>query len=194
MKLAKLHQKEEFSKDLAKIQKICRNRLFTSHPGAVTADCFRTAVSCAWTKCRASFFVFTILASALSAECLAEPAGQPQAWVYVYSFSMMALNNRSHVAGGVLCQDYSGSHLHVGWRSTGSGRAGSVAMAHGPSRSAACGIFPDRGTNPCPLHRQADSQPLHQQGSPRLFLEGTSEQCSSLAVRGESGKCCVQYS
>lgn len=36
--------------------------------------------------------------------------------MYVYSFSMMALNNRSHVAGGVLCQDYSGSHLHVGWR------------------------------------------------------------------------------
>ena len=51
-------------------------------------------------------------------------------------------------------------------RSTGSGRAGSAAMAHGPSRSAACGIFPDRGTNPCPLHRQADSQPLCHQGSP----------------------------
>ncbi|XP_073646108.1 diablo IAP-binding mitochondrial protein isoform X3 [Tursiops truncatus] len=51
-------------------------------------------------------------------------------------------------------------------RSTGSGRAGSVAMAHGPSRCAACGIFPDRGTNPCSLHRQADSQPLHHQGSP----------------------------
>ncbi|XP_073661894.1 scavenger receptor class A member 3 isoform X2 [Tursiops truncatus] len=48
----------------------------------------------------------------------------------------------------------------------GSGRAGSVAMAHGPSRSAACGIFPDRDTNPCPLHRQADSQPLRHQGSP----------------------------
>ncbi|XP_073654727.1 deoxycytidylate deaminase isoform X3 [Tursiops truncatus] len=39
-------------------------------------------------------------------------------------------------------------------------------MAHGPSRSAACGIFPDRGTNPCPLHRQADSQPLRHQGGP----------------------------
>ncbi|XP_032476981.1 tropomodulin-3 isoform X4 [Phocoena sinus] len=51
-------------------------------------------------------------------------------------------------------------------RSTGSGRAGSAAMAHGPSRSAACGIFLDRGTNPCPLHRQADSQPLRHQGSP----------------------------
>ena len=51
-------------------------------------------------------------------------------------------------------------------RSTGSGRAGSAAMAHGPSRSVACGIFPDRGTNPRPLHRQADSQPLRHQGSP----------------------------
>ena len=50
--------------------------------------------------------------------------------------------------------------------STGSRRSGSAAMAHGPSHSAACGIFPDRGTNPCPLHRQADSQPLHHQGSP----------------------------
>ena len=55
-------------------------------------------------------------------------------------------------------------------RSTGSGRSGSAAMAHGPSRSAACGTFPDRGTNPCPLHRQADSQPLRHQGSPAFLL------------------------
>ena len=51
-------------------------------------------------------------------------------------------------------------------RSTGSRHAGSVAVAHGPSRSAACGIFPDQGSNPCPLHWQADSQPLRHQGSP----------------------------
>ena len=50
-------------------------------------------------------------------------------------------------------------------RSTGSGRAGSAVVAHGPSCSAACGIFPDQGSNPCPLHRQADSQPLRHQGS-----------------------------
>ncbi|XP_059939792.1 zinc finger protein 580 isoform X1 [Mesoplodon densirostris] len=43
-------------------------------------------------------------------------------------------------------------------------------MAHGPRRSAACGIFPDRGTNPRPLHRQADSQPLRHQGSPPSLL------------------------
>ena len=42
-------------------------------------------------------------------------------------------------------------------RSTGSRCAGSVVVAHGPIHSAACGIFPDRGTNPCSLHCQADS-------------------------------------
>ena len=56
-------------------------------------------------------------------------------------------------------------------QSTGSRRAGSVVMAHGPSCSAACGIFPDQGSNPCPLHWQADSQPLCHQGSPLpMFL------------------------
>ena len=51
-------------------------------------------------------------------------------------------------------------------QSTGSRRAGSVAVAHGPSCSAACGILPDQGSNPCPPHRQADCQPLCHQGSP----------------------------
>ena len=45
--------------------------------------------------------------------------------------------------------------------STGSRRAG---------RSAACGIFPDQGSNPCPLHWQADSQSLRHQGSPLLVF------------------------
>ena len=54
-------------------------------------------------------------------------------------------------------------------RSTGSRRAGSVIVAHGPSCSAAYGIFPDQGSNPCPLHWQADSQPLRHQGGPMIF-------------------------
>ena len=61
--------------------------------------------------------------------------------------------------------------LSLSWplflRSTGSRRAGSVIVAHGPSCSAACGILPDQGSNPCPLHWQADSPPLRHQGSPR---------------------------
>ena len=60
--------------------------------------------------------------------------------------------------------------LSLSWplllRSTGSRRAGSVVVANGPSCSVACEIFPDQGSNPCPLHWQADSQPLHHQGSP----------------------------
>ena len=71
--------------------------------------------------------------------------------------------------------------LSLSWplllRSTGSRRAGSVVVAHGPSCSAARGIFPDQGSNPCPLHRQADSQPLRHQGNPLL---DTSESSSHM--------------
>ena len=55
-------------------------------------------------------------------------------------------------------------------QSTGSRRAGSVVVAHGPSCSAASGILPDQGSNPCPLRWQEDSQLLHHQGSPYSFL------------------------
>ena len=51
-------------------------------------------------------------------------------------------------------------------RGTGSRRAGSAVVAHGPSCSAACGILPDHGSNPCPVHWQADSKPLSHQGNP----------------------------
>ena len=57
-------------------------------------------------------------------------------------------------------------------RSTGSRRAGSATVAHGPSCSVACGIFPDQGSNPCSLHWQADSQPLRHQGSPPVYYKG----------------------
>ena len=64
-------------------------------------------------------------------------------------------------------------------RSTDSRCAGSVVVAHGPSCSAACGIFPDQGSNPCPLHWQAYSQPLRHQGSPERFLEADRRENSS---------------
>ena len=70
-------------------------------------------------------------------------------------------------AGATLHRGARASHYRgLSLRSTGSRRAGSVIVAHRPSCSAACGIFPDQGSNPCPLHWQADSQPLHHQGSP----------------------------
>ena len=65
-------------------------------------------------------------------------------------------------------------------RSTGSRRAGSVIVAHGPSCSVACGIFPGQGSNPCPLHWQADSQPLCHQGSPSASFAVSNKQASPL--------------
>ena len=50
-------------------------------------------------------------------------------------------------------------------------------VAHGPGRFAACGIFPDQGSNPCPLHWQADSQPLRHQGSPGPSILKAAEPC-----------------
>ena len=48
------------------------------------------------------------------------------------------------------------SGLSLSWplllQSTSSRRAGSVVVVHRPSCSAACGIFPDQGSSPCPLH------------------------------------------
>ena len=75
-------------------------------------------------------------------------------------------------------------------RSTGSRRAGSVIVAHGLSCSAACGIFPDQGSNPCPLHWQADSQPLRHQGSPDVpFLKVTARIClNPNSVKGFQSK------
>ena len=48
----------------------------------------------------------------------------------------------------------------AGFSSCGSralGAQASVVVVHGLSCSAACEIFPDQGSNPCPLHWQVDS-------------------------------------
>jgi len=43
-----------------------------------------------------------------------------------------------------------------------------MVVAHGLSCSRSRGIFPDQGSNPCPLHWQVDSVPLNHQGSPTI--------------------------
>ena len=52
-------------------------------------------------------------------------------------------------------------------RSTGSRVQASVVVAH---RLSSSGIFPDQGSNPCPLRWQADSLPLSHQESPIGFF------------------------
>ena len=85
-------------------------------------------------------------------------------WVFV-SVRGLSLVAASGGHSSSWCAGLSLSRLLL-LQSTGSRRAGSVIVAHGPSCSAACGIFPDQGSNLCPLHWQADSQPLRHQGSP----------------------------
>ena len=89
-------------------------------------------------------------------------------WVFVSvrGFSLVA------ASGGHSSSRWAGLSLSrplLLW-STGSRRAGSVVVAHGPSCSTACGIFPDQSLNPCPLHWQADSQSLRHHGSPQLLF------------------------
>ena len=89
-------------------------------------------------------------------------------WVFV-SVRGLPLAAASGGHSSSRCAGLSPSWPLLLW-STGSRRAGSVVVAHGLSCSAACGIFPDQGSNPCVLHWQADSQPLHHQGSPVCIL------------------------
>ena len=122
-------------------------------------------------------------------------------WVFVSVLGLPAV-----VASGGYsssrCAGLSLSRPLLLW-STGSRRAGSVVVAHGPSCSVACGIFPDQGTNPCPLHWQADSQPLRHQGSPNiifyiifyifyiLFHDGLSQDIECCSLSYAVGSCCL---
>ena len=90
-------------------------------------------------------------------------------WVFI-SVRGLSLVAASGGHSSSRCAGLSLSRPLLLW-STGSRRAGSAIVAHGPSRSAACGIFPDQGSNPCPLHWQADSQPLCHQGRPAVPFE-----------------------
>ena len=60
----------------------------------------------------------------------------------------------------------------------------------GFSCSKICGIFLDEGSNPCPLHRQADSSLLHQQGSPAwVFKIKITSKSFIICTRTSNSRC-----
>ena len=75
------------------------------------------------------------------------------------------------------CMGFSLQWFLLSW-SIGCRHTGSVAVAHRLSScvshrlncSAACGIFPDQGSNLCLLYWQVNSYPLSHQGNPFSFL------------------------
>ena len=74
-------------------------------------------------------------------------------------------------------------------QSTGSRHPDSAVVVHRLSCSKACGIFPDQGSNPSPLHWQADSQPLDHQGSPiPWIIKGISHPCHVYQLDSRSGR------
>ena len=64
------------------------------------------------------------------------------------------------VSGGYSLLMYAGFSLQQLLLLQITGSRPSVVVAHGFSGSMACGIFLDQGSNPCPLHWQADFYPL----------------------------------
>ena len=67
-----------------------------------------------------------------------------------HSFLLLSNIYISIYTQSILCDIYIYIYIYIGmWAS--------VVVAHGLSCSAACGIFLDQGSNPCPLHWQVDS-------------------------------------
>ena len=76
-------------------------------------------------------------------------------WVFVAA-CRLSLFAASGVYSSLRCVGFSLQWLLL-LRSIGSRCVGSVVVVHGFSCSVACEIFLDQGSNPCPLHWQADS-------------------------------------
>ena len=89
-------------------------------------------------------------------------------WVFIAAHGL-SLVAASRGYSSLQCVGFSLRWLLL-WRSTGSRAQASVVVAHWLSCSTTCGIFLDQGSNPCPLHWQADSLPLRHQGSPTLCI------------------------
>ena len=82
-------------------------------------------------------------------------------WCSVFSLWWLLLlqSTGSRRMGFSSCSTQPQQLQHTGPRARGLQqlwRDGSVVVAHGLSCSVACGIFPDQGSNPCPLQWQVD--------------------------------------
>ena len=76
----------------------------------------------------------------------------------------------SHCGGVSCCRARLSGAWAAGVAAPGLRAQAQWLVAHGPSCSAACGIVPNQGSNPHPLHWQADYLPLSHQGNPRVAV------------------------
>ena len=94
-------------------------------------------------------------------------------WVLVAVLAFSSCSERGHSLV-VVCRlliavaSIVAEHGLQGSRVPGLWSTGSTVVVYHFSCSMARGIFPDQGSNPCPLYWQVDSLPLSCQGSPQL--------------------------
>ena len=116
------------------------------------------------------FWLRWVFVAARGLSLVAVSRGYSSLWCTGFSLWWLLIAVASHCGGFSCCR----ARALGTWASVvvahGLQSTGSVVVVHGLSCSAACGIFPDQGSNPCPLHWQADSQPLRHQGCPKLLI------------------------
>ena len=99
---------------------------------------------------------------------------------------------------GLLCCSPQASHCS-GFSGCGAQALGEQAsvvaaqgsVAHQLTYSTAYGIFPARGLNLCPLHRQAGSYPLCHQGSPCAFSEARLDHSLAIEMSTSPSPACL---
>ena len=129
---------------------------------------FLNCFCCAGSSMRGLFLV-VVGAAALPVRCAVSLWGLSRcgAWTHRGGCSPGALRGLVVVASPFV-EPRAPRHLGFDRPGFGAQSTDSAVVLHRLSCSAACGIFPQRGSNPCRLHRQADSYPLGK-SSPLAF-------------------------
>ena len=123
------------------------------------------------------FFFLRILKNNFIFVC----AGSLSLWGLLSSCGARA----SHHGGFSCCRAWALGHTGFSSATPGLQNTGSVVVAYRLS-SAACGIFPDQGSNPCLLHWQVYSLPLSQQGNPCIFIMKVTRWGQSILTANDS--------
>ena len=124
-------------------------------------DCLHSA------RCWATYTTWIILCN-INGHPIKQPVvvskddSSSQCWGFLSQWLLLLQSTGSRVHG--LQQLW---HTGSGAVAYGLQNAGSEVVAHGLNCSTVCGVFPDQGLNPRPLHWQVDSHPLRHHGSPR---------------------------
>ena len=108
-------------------------------------------------------FIYVLFLAALGLRCFARTFSSCYKWEQLF----IGVHKLLTYCSGISC-----------CRAQALGTQTSVVMECGLRCHTACGIFLDQGSNLWPLNWQADSHPLHHQGSPVAIFKAKTEKAS----------------